>query len=296
MMDEAREELTIGRALAEAARRLRAAGVAEPRREAASLLAHALGRDRTFLLTHAEAQISGEELVRYEEYVARRAHREPLQYITRHQEFFKLDFEVTPDVLIPRPETELLVEAALKLARDDASPFILDLGTGSGCIIVSLLHELPHGRGRGADLSTAALKIAHRNAARHGVWPRLSLLASDGFSALATDQTNFSMIVSNPPYIDASVIQELQPEVRLYEPLAALTPGVDGAAMIRRLMREAPRYLAPAGHLVFEIGFDQGPLVEELIDPRVWHPVAIHKDLQGIPRTVVLKLKPYEAN
>lgn len=289
MLQDAQDETNIKQAVAEATEILRRAGIAEPRREAASLLAHALQRDRTFLLTHAEARVGGEELTRFRASAVRRAKREPLQYITGHQEFYKLDFVVTPDVLIPRPETELLVETALELLQGAAAPRILDVGTGSGCIVVSLLHEMPAARGLATDISTAALTVAATNAARYEVRPRLNFLAADGLSAFAESSVDFSIIVSNPPYIDGMVVEGLQPEVRLYEPRQALTPGADGMSMIRGLLGQAPMRLVPRGWLVFEIGFDQSEQIEKLIDRRVWELVAIRADLQGIPRTVVLQ-------
>ena len=273
----------------EAAQVLRRAGVAEARREAASLIEHVTGRDRTFLITSAETMLAPADVSRLRHLVQRRAAGEPLQYITGHQEFYKLDFEVTPDVLIPRPETELLVETALDLLDDDGPALILDVGTGSGCISVSLLHERRHARAIGVDISEAALRVAARNAARAGVYERLWLLASDGFNALNLARARFTMIVSNPPYVTEDALDGLQREVRDHEPRVALTPGGDGLRIIRALLTDAPRFLNAGGHLLLEIGFDQHEAVERLIDPRVWELLAIHKDLQGIPRTVALR-------
>ena len=283
-------EYTIALALVEAAQILRRAGVAESRREAASLLEHVTGRDRTFLITSAETALAPEDVRRLRHLVERRAAGEPLQYITGHQEFYKLDFEVTPDVLIPRPETELLVETALDLLDEREGPaLVLDVGTGSGCIAVSLLHELPDARAVGADISERALRVAARNAARAGVNDRLRLVASDGLAALDPARARFDMIVSNPPYVAEDALAGLQREVRDHEPRLALTPGGDGLRVIRALLSDAPRFLSPGGHMLLEIGFDQSEAVEGLIDPRAWRLLDIHKDLQGIPRTVVLR-------
>jgi release factor glutamine methyltransferase len=189
-------EFTIARAVVEAAQMLRRAGVPEARREAASLLEHVTGRDRTFLITSAETALAPGEVNRLRQLVERRAAGEPLQYITGHQEFYRLDFEVTPDVLIPRPETELLVEAALDLLDETESPaLVLDVGTGSGCIAVSLLHELLDARAVGVDISQPALRVAARNAERAGVQKRLGLVVSDGLSALDPSRARFTMIV-----------------------------------------------------------------------------------------------------
>jgi release factor glutamine methyltransferase len=285
-------EFTIARAVVEAAQMLRRAGVPEARREAASLLEHVTGRDRTFLITSAETALSPEEVNRLRALVERRAAGEPLQYITGHQEFYKLDFEVTPDVLIPRPETELLVEAALDLLDErDGPALVCDVGTGSGCIAVSLLHELPDARAVGVDISQPALRVAARNAARAGVNERLSLVVSDGLGALDARRARFAMIVSNPPYVAEDALAGLQREVRDHEPRVALTPGCDELRIIRALIDEAPRHLDAGGHLLMEIGFDQHEAVGKLIDPRAWELLDIHQDLQGIPRTVALRKK-----
>jgi release factor glutamine methyltransferase len=221
--------------------------------------------------------------------IARRAGGEPLQYITGHQEFFKLDFEVTPAVLIPRPETELIIEVALELLDNDPQPYLADIGTGSGCIAISILHELSAARAVATDVSTAALRVAQRNGERHGVADRLALLESDCFSALDASRP-FSLIASNPPYISDDELKSLQREVNC-EPRAALAGGLDGLSVIRRLLLEAPQYLRPGGYFVFEIGFRQSEAAEHLIDQRAWQLLEIRTDLQKIPRTFVLQRK-----
>lgn len=279
--------LSIAKAIIEGSQRLSAGSVAEPRREAGSLLAHVLGRDRSFVITHADNALNNDESESFRCLIERRATGEPLQYLTGHQEFFKLDFEVTPSVLIPRPESELIIEAALEVLRDDPRPFVMDIGTGSGCLAISLLHELPAARALATDVSPAALEIAQRNAERHGVANRLTLLGSDCFSALAA-RGWFSLIASNPPYITDADLQNLQREVN-YEPRAALAGGPDGLSVIRRLLLEARPYLGSGGYFVFEIGFGQSEAVESLIDRNVWKLIEIRTDLQRIPRTFVLQ-------
>jgi release factor glutamine methyltransferase len=291
MMSET--ETTIAEAVRGAAEALRRAGVAEARREAGSLVGFAAGRDRTFLLTHADAHLAPDELARLRAAVARRAAGEPLQYITGRQEFYGLEFEVNSDVLIPRPETELLVESALEVFKDAPVPTFCDVGTGSGCVAVALLHARPRARACALDLSPAALAVAARNAARHGVGERLTLLVSDCFGALrdaAHGRAGFDAVVSNPPYVAERDLPGLQREVRDHEPRGALTPGGDGLSVIRRLVAEAPQFLRPGGHLLFEIGHDQHERVRRLVDPRVWTLLDIRRDLQGIPRTVSLRL------
>jgi release factor glutamine methyltransferase len=284
-------QFSIARAIVEAAQILRQAGVPEARREAASLLEHVTGHDRTFMITHAESALAVSDVRRLRELVERRAAGEPLQYIRGSQEFYGLDFEVTPDVLIPRPETELLVETALELLGKVEQPVrICDVGTGTGCIPIAILHERPNVWAVALDISLSALRVAARNRERHGnLRERLFLVASDCFSALDVRRARFSMIVSNPPYIAEEALSSLQREVREHEPLLALTPGGDGLGIIRRLIMDAPRFLDANGYLLMEIGFDQHEAVGNLIDPRVWELLDIHKDLQGIPRTVALR-------
>ncbi len=281
--------VTIADVIAKAASVLRAAGVPEARREAGTLLAHVIARDRTFLITHADELVGPAELTWFHRLIARRAAGEPVQYIIGHQAFYGFDFEVTPDVLIPRPETELLVETSLRLLGENEPPLICDVGTGTGCISVALLHERADARAVALDISPAALRVAARNAARHGVSKRLTLLESDCFAALDVGVERFTIIVSNPPYVAESDLTELHREVRDHEPRVALTPGGDGLGVIRRLLVDAPQFLAPGNHFVFEIGFNQHAAVAEMIDPRVWTLLDMHKDLQGIPRIVALK-------
>lgn len=265
------------------------AGVPEPRKEAGSLLAYVTGKDKTFLISHADDLLSEEDLRRFRILIERRASGEPQQYITGRQDFFGREFKVTADVLIPRPETELLVEAALRILDDRRSrSLICDVGTGSGCIVISLLSERQLTRAIALDVSPAAIKIAMRNAIAHSVINRLSLVVSDCFDAL-TPSDYFDLIVSNPPYVSADVLEGLQREVKDHEPLVALTPGKNGLSMIQRLLVEAPRFLKPMGHLVMEIGFDQSEAVGRLVNPAIWNLVDILPDLQGIPRIAILQ-------
>jgi release factor glutamine methyltransferase len=280
--------MTIADAILQGTQMLHKAGVAEPRREAGSLLAHLLGKDRTFLITQAEDTLSDADLDSYRGLVERRAKWEPLQYITGVQDFFGLEFKVTPEVLIPRPETELLVETALKLIDPEATSYICDVGTGSGCIAVTLLRERPLAHAIAVDISDVAIKIAECNAARQSVNERMSFVVSDCFESLGSD-TLFDLIVSNPPYVSAEALDGLQREVRDHEPRIALSPGLDGLAIIRRLIQEAPELLKPHGYLLLEIGFDQAAAVERLIDRNTWKLLDIYPDLQGIPRIVALQ-------
>jgi release factor glutamine methyltransferase len=282
---------SIAETILQGAHRLRKAGVPEARREAGSLLEYVLGRDRSFILTHAEDEVGEEQAEKFQEYLERRAQGEPLQYITANQEFFGLDFEVTKDVLIPRPETELLVETALKLLTPSADAFICDVGTGSGCIVITLMQQLQQARAVAIEISPEALEVARRNARRHSVAERIDFVFSDSFAALNSlePRPSFDLIVSNPPYVEEGAMANLQSEVRDFEPHSALAAGADGLDIIRRLLLEAPGFLKTGGYFLFEIGFNQAAAVRELLDPKIWKLIDIHKDLQGIPRTVALQ-------
>lgn len=281
--------ISIAQALVEATHLLRKAGIVEGRRDAASLLANLIGRDTTYLIANAERELTAADLTRYRDVVERRVAGEPLQYIIGHQDFYNLDFIVTPNVLIPRPETELLVETALELIDKNEEQYICDAGTGSGCIAISILYERPLARVVALDISLDALVVAQQNATRHDVRKRLDLVASDCFGALEQSHAKFHLIASNPPYVVEETFNTLQREVCEHEPRNALTPGGDGLAIIRRLLAEAHDYLLSGGYLLIEIGFDQSVAVTEMVDRKTWALVDIRDDLQGIPRTVVLR-------
>ena len=293
--------VSIGEALRRASQVLDHAGVAEARREAGSLLSHVITKDRTFLLSHGDDRLSDDELTSFENAVARRAAGEPVQYVTGTQDFYGRAFRVTPDVLIPRPETELLVEAALEvmntLSPANTGVSVCDVGTGSGCIAITLLCERSDARAVAIDISPAALDVARQNAEEQSVnadersvIARIEFVLSDCFSALnASASQRFDLIISNPPYVSARAVPGLQREVRDHEPLVALSPGADGLSVIRRLLNDSPAFLRDNGHLLMEIGFDQGETVQQLVDQEVWTLKEIRPDLQGIPRIVVLQ-------
>jgi len=279
-------DYSIAEALREASLVLDNSGVPEARRDASSLLSFVLSKDRTFLISHAEDPVGDDSLDQLREFVKRRAAGQPLQYITGVQDFYGREFRVTPDVLIPRPETELLVEAALEVSNGD---FICDVGTGSGCIALTLLCERPGARAVAVDKSAAALEIAKFNASKLSVTERAVFVISDCFDALDPSEYQFDLIVSNPPYVSESALAGLQREVRDHEPLVALSPGGDGLSVIRRLLVDAPAFLKSNGHLLMEIGFDQGEKVRNLIDESMWSLLEVRPDLQCIPRIVVLR-------
>ena len=263
---------------------LQKSGIAEPRREANSLLSFTLQKDKTFLIAHNDYELSGEEEKTFQSFLERRAGREPFQYITGNQEFYGLDFFLTPDVLIPRPETEMIVENAIEILKPRKNSRFCEVGVGSGCISVSILHENQTVTAIGLDVSEKALVIAGKNAQRHQVSERLELKPSDVFGALNDEK--FDLIVSNPPYIPRRDIEDLQAEVRRFEPLNALTDGENGLSIIKKIITDAPRFLKPNGFLLMEIGFGQAAAVKAMFAAKFWQSIEILPDLQNIPRMV----------
>ena len=267
---------------------LTAAGIAEPLREANSLLQFAIARDHAFIIAHPEYDLSENEAELFNNSIARRANREPFQHITGRQEFYGLDFLVTPDVLIPRPETELIVERAIELLSCDEHQRFLEIGVGSGCISVAILKHCPKAFGVAIDISESAIEIALQNAEMHGVANRLILFKSDVFEGVP--KQGFDLIVSNPPYVPLHEYTGLQPEVRDHDPRSAVTDGSTGLTIIERIIAGAPKYLSSGGHLLIEIGHGQSERVSSLIDPTIWLSAEFIPDLQTIPRTLHTRL------
>ena len=259
--------------LAAAVQRLKEAGVDNPRLDAR--------------LLQAFAQRGGGSL---DALIARRAAREPLAYITGHKEFWSLDFAVGPGVLIPRPDTETLIEAALALYPDRAAPLsILDLGTGSGCLLIAALKEFPNAHGVGIDSSPEALAWARRNVAAHHLEDRATLIESGW---LEEASPGFDLVLSNPPYIPSAEIDGLAPEVARYEPRAALDGGPDGLDAYRALAPRIARLLCPSGHTLLEIGNGQDSRVPMLLAEAGLRTLKINHDLAGIPRCVIAGRNP----
>jgi len=281
---------TVGTTLTAAAERLALVGVPTARLDAELLLAHAWQRTRANVLAAVPDSLPATVVVRFAALVARRAEREPLAYIVGRQEFWSLEFEVTPDVLIPRPETELLVETALRLIRSSgpASPRIADVGTGSGCIAVALATELPAAKVWASDASAAALNVARRNAARLCGADRINFGQGDLFDPLL-DGAPFDVVCANPPYVAESSAASLQPEV-LREPGGALFAGEDGIDLICRLIVDAPRLLAPTGTLLVEIGADQRDRAHALAEDAGYARVNVVDDYAGLPRLLVAEV------
>jgi release factor glutamine methyltransferase len=255
--------------------------LATGRRDAELLLMRVVGRDRAWMMTHADAELTTEQISRFEKWVARRARQEPVQYIVGETEFYGLTLRVTSAVLIPRPETEHLVEAVLARVGRGAAVRICDVGTGSGAIAVALAHALPLARVMAVDLSAAALDVARENAERHGVAERVRLVESDLLHAVRGER--FDVVVSNPPYVAEGEVLEAQ--VREYEPREALFAGPTGMEIYPRLIPEAWEVLAPGGWLLMEIGHGQREALAELL--MGWDGVEFVADLQGIPRVAI---------
>ncbi|PIE14753.1 MAG: protein-(glutamine-N5) methyltransferase, release factor-specific [Rhodobacterales bacterium] len=266
--------------LAAAVELLQRAGVADAANDARILLAHALEIERSRLILHLDQDLPASAQARFQTSIAARCNRQPVAQIIGQRSFYGRDFFVTPDVLDPRPETELLIETALRFPFET----VLDLGTGSGCILLTLLAEKQHCRGVGADISAAALSICNKNAQHLGVSLRCELLQSDWFSQLSG---RFDLIVSNPPYIAADEMPTLAPELRDWEPQIALSPGGDGLVAYRVLTQTAPRFLNPKGRLMVEIGHQQGADVCDLFQANGFHGITCLKDLNGHDRVVL---------
>lgn len=274
----------VSETLKEATEILQSSGIAEPRREANSLLAFALEKDKTFLIAHPEYDLTDEEEAKFYEFLKRRSRHEPFQYIRGKQEFYGLDFTLTPDVLIPRPETELIVENAIEILKTRENPRFCEVGIGSGCITVAILHEVKNSSAIGLDVSEKAVEISKLNAENNAVSERLELKVSDVFEILTTQK--FDLIVSNPPYVPSEDFETLQAEVRGFEPRVALTDGKNGLSIIEKIISDAPRFLKPDGFLLMEIGFNQSNKVRQMFDRKVWRVLEFFPDLQGIPRMI----------
>jgi release factor glutamine methyltransferase len=266
--------------VADAARRLAAAGVADPAGDARRLARWAAGLTAAALAARLDALPGAEERARFEAAVARRAARVPLSQITGSRDFWGRAFRVTPDVLDPRPETETLVAAALE---GPAPGRLLDLGTGSGCLLVTLLAEWPESTGVGVDRSRAALAVAAENARAHGVAERATLLAGDWYAPVSG---RFDLIVANPPYITEAEHAGLAPELRLHEPRGALVGGPDGLDAYRAIAAGAPDRLAPGGRLLVEIGAGQAEAVARIFRAAGLDPAPPRTDLDGRPRVI----------
>lgn len=269
-------------------------GIENARLNAEVLLAHQLHIRRISLYLNFDQPLSAEEVSGYRNLIRRRLKHEPLQYITGTQEFWSLSFEVNPHVLIPRPETEILVEQAVRLSKrinNNASLRILDMGTGSGIISVALAKEILHGSITATDISEKALDTALRNAQQHGVSERITFLEGDLFEPLMDERTPFDLIVSNPPYVCSHELPNLLPEVAVYEPRLALDGGRDGMDYLMRIIDKAPRFLLPGGWLLLEMSPHQVEKALSAIHKAgVYRTAPVIKDFSHLQRVVTAQL------
>lgn len=280
----------ISEVLSQASRRLADAGIDAARQDARILLSHVTGLTRAQLVTESETGLEQAVRARFDDLIARRACREPVSHILGLREFWSLPFAVNGTVLDPRPDSETLVEAALHHCLDmDAPVSVLDLGTGSGCLLLSLLSERPKAMGVGVDISSEALGIATRNADRLGLTARARFLRGDWGAAI---DGSFDIIVCNPPYITKAEMSDLEPEVANFEPHLALDGGADGLSAYRRLLPEMRRLLSPSGIGVVEIGIGQRDAVVGIMDESGLAFLEVRKDLAGIDRCIIFRSGP----
>lgn len=290
---------TVRRALREATASLSKADIESACLDAELLLAEALGLDRSMLYLHYEAPLEARAEERFRSLLARRVDGEPVAYITGRREFWSLDFLVTPAVIVPRPETEMLVEVAVGLFEaesqiSDRKFQILDLGTGSGAISISLAKEIANAEVWATDVSSDALGIARANARRHGVEEKIQFLHGDLFEPVSARGEIFDLIVSNPPYVRRAALETLPRDVRDFEPRVALDGGADGLDFYRRIIPGALRYLTMGGFLAVEIGADMGEDVARLFaDAGGYVPPQLYRDLAGKERIVCARMKGF---
>ena len=260
------------------------AGCDKPKLDAELLMAHVLGVSRIGLITRADKEITEAQKTAFEALLARRIQREPVAYIVGEKEFWSMRFKVSPATLCPRPDTEIMIESALKLFPRDAALNIADLGTGTGAILLALLSEFPNARGTAVDISPQALEIAKENGRNLGLASRADFLLG---SWLETLSGSFDLIVSNPPYIESSLLPELSPEVAVFEPKSALDGGKDGLDAYREIVPQLRERLRPGGWVILEVGVGQVPAIANLMSEQDLQVTSIAKDYQGIDRCVI---------
>jgi release factor glutamine methyltransferase len=267
-----------------------------PRATAEILLAHAIRAKRIDLYLRYDQPLNSDELNCFKTLIKRRTNREPVAYIVGHKEFWSMDLEVNRNVLIPRPETECLVERALENLAADSNPgckSILEMGTGSGAVVLALASENSRHSYLGTDISGDAVRVARRNAVRHGLGAKIRFMVADWFAPLDAKSGIFDLIVSNPPYIRSGDLKSLQPEIHVYEPIAALDGAQDGLRCLRRIIQCAHLYLKPAGALLLEMGHDQQtPLKQIVAACGQYENVRFFKDYSGHDRIVSMRKRP----
>jgi release factor glutamine methyltransferase len=274
-----------------ATHQLREAGIDDPAQDARILMMWASGQTRSDLMLNENKDVSKTDTGKFNDAIKRRQLHEPIAYITQGKAFWSLSLTVNQHVLIPRPETEAIVEQALSTLQGRKNPRILDVGTGSGAILLSILAEMKNAGGIGLDISSSALDVARANAKTHGL-TKLSDFILSNYLDVFNDAEHpvfgqkFDLVVANPPYIDDDAMQELPRDVADFEPHLALKGGVDGLAAYRAIIEDLQVVLVPGGHVVFEIGYDQGDAVSNLLDKHGFSQIRVEKDLAGHDRIV----------
>lgn len=265
-------------------------GIENPHLEAEILLAHALLMKRIDLYVNHDKALNDEQLAAFKKLVLRRVKKEPTAYIIGHKPFMSLEFEVSKDVLIPRPDTEKLVEAVIDLSKKGMNaPAILDIGTGSGAVAVSLAYYIKDADITATDISQKAIEIAGKNAVKHSVENRINFITGNLFENIPKDKS-YDIILSNPPYIPTEEIKKLQPEITGFEPVNALDGGKDGLDYFRKIVDSINGFLKPGGYLLFEIGFGQADKVVEIINAKgIFEDIKVEKDHSEIDRIVMAK-------
>jgi release factor glutamine methyltransferase len=267
-----------------------------PRATAEILLAHAINAKRIDLYLRYDQPLHSDELNRFKTLIKRRTNREPVAYILGRKEFWSMDLEVNRTVLIPRPETECLVERALESLAVDPKPeckSVLELGTGSGAVVLALASENSRHSYLGTDVSIDAVRVARRNSMRYGMDAKIRFMVADWFAPFDTKSGIFDLIVSNPPYIKSGDLKRLQPEIHVYEPVAALDGAEDGLRCLRHIIQSAYRYLKPAGALLLEMGHDQQAPIKQIIDAcGQYEDAQFYKDYSGNDRIVSMRKRP----
>lgn len=286
--------MTFDEVIADIKVRLTKAGVDNPRLDARLLVQAALKVGPEYLLAHGRDPLTGDQMKCLEPLVARREAREPMAQITGRHEFWSLEFSVSNSVLCPRPDSETLIEAVMACPIDPASSLsILDLGVGSGCLLLSLLHEWPSARGIGIDQSIDAIKIASENAQRLGLEDRCQMIHANWLDFACRKAEPFDLIISNPPYIPTGDIDDLEPEVRDFEPLKALDGGIDGLDCYRQINQHFVRFLKPGGFMVMELGVGQAESVAGMFSNDHTEVIDIKADLSGVARAITVQRTIY---
>ncbi|MDI6829254.1 MAG: peptide chain release factor N(5)-glutamine methyltransferase [Armatimonadota bacterium] len=284
MQVDATFQPTIKQILTRATAVLEKVEVETPLLDAEVMLSESLGVPRSYLFAHPEQHVEPAAASRFEFWLRLREQRVPLAYIIGHKEFHGLDIEVTPAVLVPRQETETLVEATVAVLKDIPSPLVAEVGVGSGAVAIALAKSIPSAKIFATDSSEEALQVARRNINRHGMEQRIELRLGNFLEPLAG--LVFDVVVSNPPYIPTDEIPSLQPEVARYEPIMALDGGMDGLDCYRKIVREAPRYLKQGGRLLFEVGWEQAENVKAILASAGFVSIHALRDLSGVERVI----------